>query len=268
MEYLLFVDDTNFNKNKKSNILNNEIVSMAGCLISTNEIENVVGDLNFHLDDLKELYGADEFHFTDIYNRKKAFKGIDLDDTLSMIAVFAEIVDQYDLDLFVQTINKDFLDKNAGFCRVLDIVLNNIGLEKAHDLEKYEAYGLIMLLLKANQYIKAKDPNNKIVAVFCDEGIKPSGSAIDFELSGENIPISFESSKNILPLQIADFVAWSLSRTKQALDKQSDGQMKGYEQEVLIELQPIVSHFVGAESEKVDLSQNFNYDDIYNKLLK
>ena len=62
----------------------------------------------------------------------------------------------------------------------------------------------------------------KLDYVICDEGIrKPNTSAkMPSNISSEKpIEIQFKSSKEFAPLQLADFVAWSLSRQKQILDK-------------------------------------------------
>lgn len=111
MQYLLFVDDTGFNKNKNSRKLNDEKISMVGCLVPAGEIEQLAGELNFHLSELKELYNADEYHFTDICNHKNQFEGIDGYDALSMIQLFAEIIKEYDIKIVTQTITGEILEK-------------------------------------------------------------------------------------------------------------------------------------------------------------
>ena len=76
-KFVLYMDDTGFNAHEKtSKVLQQEKGSFVGLLVSKEQeawLECVIADL---CDNLRRRFNADEFHFTDLYFRKKPFENI------------------------------------------------------------------------------------------------------------------------------------------------------------------------------------------------
>ena len=187
MQYLLFVDDTGFNKNKNSRKLNDEKISMVGCLVPASEIEQLAGELNFHLSELKELYDADEYHFTDICNHKNQFEGIDGFDALSMIQIFAEIIKEYDIKIVTQTITSEMLEKNGDLIAGVDAIARECGFSSISEAQKNESRALILNILNAKKYVESLSGDNEIAAVFCDEGLRKNNAETKIKLGGKDV---------------------------------------------------------------------------------
>lgn len=268
MKYYLFIDDTNFEKNKKSSVLNSEKISMVGFLLPENKFMPVAYDLRDSLEELKTEYNADEFHFTDIYNRKHDFQGINSDDVLSMIACFSDIVDYHDLKFVVQTINDKNYSKIQEFTDETFLnQMKELGFPINNQNNIYEEYALMMCIARAEKYIKNLDSKNTLIQVYCDEGLLEKGKKVILQNAEKlNLPLYFESSKDLPYLQIADFCAWALSRTKNTLDKASGTQMKEFEQKVMSLLEPLAKRYVNIQTISENVESGIDYDQMYKNL--
>lgn len=268
MKYYLFIDDTNFEKNKKSNVLNSEKISMVGFLLPEDKFMPVAYDLRDSLEELKTEYNADEFHFTDIYNRKHDFQGINSDDVLSMIACFSDIVDYHDLKFVVQTINDKNYSKIQEFTDETFLnQMKELGFPINNQNNIYEEYALMMCIARAEKYIKNLDSKNTLIQVYCDEGLLEKGKKVILQNAEKlNLPLYFESSKDLPYLQIADFGAWALSRTKNTLDKASGTQMKEFEQKVMSLLEPLAKRYVNIQTISENVESGIDYDQMYQNL--
>lgn len=268
MKYYLFIDDTNFEKNKKSSVLNSEKISMVGFLLPEDKFMPVAYDLRDSLEELKTEYNADEFHFTDIYNRKHDFQGINSDDVLSMIACFSDIVDYHDLKFVVQTINDKNYSKIQEFTDETFLnQMKELGFPINNQNNIYEEYALMMCIARAEKYIKNLDSKNTLIQVYCDEGLLEKGKKIILQNAEKlNLPLYFEPSKDLPYLQIADFGAWALSRTKNTLDKASGTQMKEFEQKVMSLLEPLAKRYVNIQTISENVESGIDYDQMYKNL--
>ena len=268
MKYYLFIDDTNFEKNKKSSVLNSEKISMVGFLLPEDKFMPVAYDLRDSLEELKTEYNADEFHFTDIYNRKHDFQGINSDDVLSMIACFSDIVDYHDLKFVVQTINDKNYSKIQEFTDETFLnQMKELGFPINNQNNIYEEYALMMCIARAEKYIKNLDSKNTLIQVYCDEGLLEKGKKVILQNAEKlNLPLYFESSKDLPYLQIADFGAWALSRTKNTLDKASGTQMKEFEQKVMSLLEPLAKRYVNIQTISENVESGIDYDQTYKNL--
>lgn len=265
MDYILYVDDTGFSKDKNSARLNDEMATMVGCLIPKDRECAIADEVFDQADDLKKYYGADEFHFTDIYNRTKQFKGINGDDVLSMIDVFADIVKSYDIKYISQTITGKMLKTYPKLFAGLDTIADEINLPHT-ERERKESFALILNIIHGERYVRSLDPSNRIVQVYVDEGIKKAGERAEIEIDRKHfLPIYFVSSARTKMLQLADFGAWSLSRTKQSLDKAKGGAMKDFERNVLYILSDIAHNYVNIDRISVDPNNVPNLDDFYDR---
>lgn len=268
MQYLLFVDDTGFNKNKNSRKLNDEKISMVGCLVPAGEIEQLAGELNFHLSELKELYNADEYHFTDICNHKNQFEGIDGYDALSMIQLFAEIIKEYDIKIVTQTITGEILEKNNDLISEVDKIAAKCGLSNTSEAQKNESRALILNILNAKKYVESLSGDNEIAAVFCDEGLRKNNAETKIKLGGKDVEIDFCSSKEFPYLQVADFAAWALTRSKLNLEKSQNKEMKDFDLMTMKILEDIVPNYINIEAVSTNAGYGINIDKTFDEIIK
>lgn len=269
MKYYLFIDDTSFRKGTSSLVLNNEKVSMVSCLIPENHYPKVQSELSQLLNRLENDYQVDEFHFTDLYNRNGKFKGKDVDpnDTLLYIYRFASMVRKYNIKIITQTITEELTNQNPLLISFIDKIADNLSLPK-DNLAQNEARGLILNIIRAKKYINEND-NGEILEVHCDEGLRKAGTQVELPgLFQNSLPIFFNSSAKDTPLQIADFVAWSLSRTKQTLAKSQNSKMKEFEEQVLSILSCIVNNYVNIDKVETNTENGINIDTTYTKIIK
>lgn len=268
MQYLLFVDDTGFNKNKNSKRLNDEKISMVGCLVAVDKIQDLANELNFQLSELKELYNADEYHFTDICNHKNQFEGIDGYDALSMIQLFAEIIKEYDIKIVTQTITGEMLEKNNDLISEVDKIAANCGLSNNNEMLKNESRALILNALNAKKYIESLVSDNEIAAVFCDEGLRKNNAETKIKLGGKDVEIDFCSSKEFPYLQIADFAAWALTRSKLNLEKSQEKEMKDFDLMTMKILEDIVPNYVNIDGVSTNAGYGINIDKTFDEIVK
>lgn len=268
MQYLLFVDDTGFNKNKNSKRLNDEKISMVGCLVAVDKIQDLANELNFQLSELKELYDADEYHFTDICNHKNQFEGIDGYDALSMIQLFAEIIKEYDIKIVTKTITGEILEKNNDLISEVDKIAAKCGLSNTSEAQKNESRALILNILNAKKYVESLSGGNEIAAVFCDEGLRKNNAETKIKLGGKDIEIDFCSSKEFPYLQVADFAAWALTRSKLNLEKSQNKEMKDFDLMTMKILEDIVPNYINIEAVSTNAGYGINVDKTFDEIIK
>lgn len=269
MKYYLFMDDTSFKKGASSQRLSDEKVSMVSYLIPEENYPKVQNELTALLNRLQNDYQVDEFHFTDLYNRNGKFKGkdVDPDDTISYIYNFASMVRKYKIKIITQTITEELADNNPLLISLVDKIASNLNLPK-DDIGQNEARGLILNIIQAKKYI-TENGGGEICEVHCDEGLRKAGTKVELPgLFPNALPILFNSSAKDTPLQLADFAAWSLSRTKQTLAKSQGTEMKEFEQKVLSVLSYIANSYVNIDKVETDTENGINIDSTYAKITK
>jgi hypothetical protein len=149
-----------------------------------------------------------EFHFTDIYNRKKPWRDLPEGENLKIIEAFALLYKSYRWKVFLQTVDDRTLTKNQAddFAKIKDN-------SKEFDLSKREDVSLVMLLVTVrNFFATTKEP----LLVVADEGRGKPGKKFAAKFF-RSYPAPFDGryqSSRIEPLlQVADFLAFSINRT-------------------------------------------------------
>lgn len=268
MDYFLFVDDTAFQKTGKSQTLQNEIVSMVGLLVAVPNILALDGEVEKVKQDLLEHYNKSEFHFTDMFNRTNGFENLDSIDSLSYMNAFSTLVSEFEIPIITQTITKPMLEKHKSLFKLYDNIIEKNNFSTKY-MKRFEEYGLFLNISLATKFLKEDDENDQIVAVVCDEGIMKNGSKVELSgLLGYDLPIYFCSSENENILQVADYCAWGLSRTKQTLCKSQQTKMKPFEQHVLEIFQNIVPNFVNIESVVTNAENGIVIDSVMQEIEK
>lgn len=258
-KFTLYLDDTGFNAfEKKSDVLQKELATYAGVLIPNDLIPILEGHMNTLCGLLKQRFGTEEFHFTEIYNRKKEFANIEINETLDILSTFAEIFYIYDLKIFVSTINSEEKRINEqSFLNAVKFLSNVLDLP---DNEKTTA--LMTTFIKARVHVNLNHPDSKVDTFICDEGLRNVG----FEEGPKNkdFVIKFDSSKDNKLLQLADYAAWFVTRAKNIFDKMSSKKkISDVDKQVLLIYESLTDNYVNFTQASIDLEDisNFSYDE-------
>lgn len=255
-DYILYIDDTGFNvREKTSTTLRNENGTYVAVLIPTNNITYLEEFMKNACNVLYARFNTCEFHFTDIYNRRNEFKNIDIEETLDIIDMFAEVYEKCDLKIFVHTVNNDpKSDTMIQLETAIDQLLKTMNIDAT---DKSQA--LIMSYLKAKKY--ADNIQGTITKIICDEGLRKNGAVAKCN----DFSIHFYSSKDCQLLQLADFAAWFVTRVKHILDKAVTKHIiSDIDKAVLEEYSYLTDNFIGLTKEKINLNDftDFSYDNV------
>ena len=185
--------------------------SWVSVIVPRSVIAEVWNQLPQALHELQQLTRAGEFHFADIYAGRRAFKGLSLDQRLGVFRFMAYIFSVYRFPTFVQTLDP----KSLANVRSRAAFPERLG---PFNLNKHEDLSLLFLIFRVKHYIEQTYPEGERRArLFVDEGFQRDGAAVvipNFERIFADGLICFGRSDSILPLQLADFAAFSLNRTQ------------------------------------------------------
>jgi hypothetical protein len=163
------------------------------------------------IDELRNLTGATEFHFADIYAGRHEFKGVSLQKRLGIFGFMAHIFSSYNFPILVQTLDPKSMTRLRSQASLPD----RIG---PFNLHKAEDTALLLLILRVKWYLEGEYRQGQQRArLFVDEGFQRNGAAIALPTLKEVFCdglICFAQSKSILPIQLADFAAFCLNRTQ------------------------------------------------------
>jgi len=268
MDYILFMDDTGFGKDKNSQVLNDEKATMVGLLVKKNDLQNVIFDIAKQTKVLEEKYGISEFHFTDMYTRRNGFEAISSEDSLNFIKAFKDIIKKYDIKIVTQTVTGQMIKENPVLFAGLDNILSHLEFKTKGDY-KNQGYAYLLNLINAKKYLESQKGYSTLPIVVCDEGLKKDGAEVKLKgMFFYDISLHFESSSEDPYLQLADFTAWALSRTKQSVDKAKDKKMKDFENFILSEIENIVPNYVNLQSGQINTDRVEAYDQIFGQISK
>ncbi len=163
---------------------------------------------------LEETLGAPlpELHFSDIYNRRGAWKSCAAGVNLRVVSFFAEIYRLHRWRVHIQTVDdRTFADHNYNPSHVVDGI----------DLSERDGRALFLLVLKVRKSVP-QPPEPLVVRV--DAGRAKAGSLFapkSFRQWGNLYDGRYENSRIDPLLQVADFLAFSINRNTHLATKSS-----------------------------------------------
>jgi hypothetical protein len=215
--FVVLVDDTGSpgDKNTPAN-LHPLRKSWVAVVLTPEQSAEVSQQLPEALKGLAEFTGAPEFHFTDIYSGKRAFKNVSPDARLNLFAFMAYIFTTYRFPIIVQTLDPD----NAMFQAFRAALPEKVGPFR---MSRPGDVALLMLLSLAKWFLKEQGITSETAArVLIDEGFMKHGRAFSLPSFAEAFDgglLYFSDSRRIPHIQLADFAAFSLNRTQWLLGK-------------------------------------------------
>lgn len=259
--FVLYVDDTGINpKEKTSIVLQNEKATHAGVIIREDLVEPLTDIMTELGNFLYARYDTDEFHFTDIYNRNKKFKDIQIEETLDILRTFTELFKTYSLRIVANTINSMYTEKTDQYKDKINEALKSIKLPTNE-----KSQSLLFTYTKAKEHVEQLTRRAYISTIVCDEGLKKKGTIL--KIPNTDTQIIFKDSADDKLLQLADFAAWFMSRTKNIFDKIQKTKKLNELDEIILNIYSDLSpQYVGQQT-KLIISDDMNYDEIFQSII-
>jgi len=128
------------------------------------------------IDELKSIFNANEFHFTDIYSGTREFKGVDLEKRLNIFWAFSEIHRMTQFPMLIQTFSSDDILRNRIIVEGEKVKVDNFDLKKASD------FALYFLLFRMKMFFQANNTYPKPIEIIIDEGRQKKNTTQDCAL--------------------------------------------------------------------------------------
>lgn len=196
-----------------------------------------------------EIEGFKEFHFTDIINRRKEFSKQDYNVVYQIFKQFTDILKNYILPYFNQTITPRTLEENG--------LKNNLN-------KSIDEIALDFLFYRFKIFINENNISNDN-DILIDEGLFKKGSKIEIPILKNVVKenfMQFASSEDEILLQVADFFAFSLNRNQILMIKEKRTK---FDLEILSLLNSVFYENPSSGSRADIVNSNFSNDD-YDKL--
>jgi len=213
----IFIDDAGTPGVKPpSKFLPESRKSWCGVVIPSKISNDVATAMTIFIEGVKSDYGAEELHYTDIYSGRGIWKNVKLEKRIEVFDLMSLVLKNFPLPIFYQTWSTEFQNDH-------EISFKNSKNAKMEfwNLHRVDHFGLILLVYQIRQGIKELrklTPDfQEVFQVNVDEGISSAGTATNIPCIKEDIfegKVQFESSKNNLGIQIADFCAFIVSRSQ------------------------------------------------------
>src|SRR5262249_27088533 len=144
--------------------------SWVAVIVPPNQMPEVLEQFPRALAELSRHVRLSEFHFADIYARRKEVRGVSIDVRLGIFEFMAHVFREYRFEVFVQTLDPHYLgDLRRRWTRA-----ERVG---PFDLRRPTDTALFLLLVKLGAHLQAKEPRHP-AHVFVDEGFLKNGKAV------------------------------------------------------------------------------------------
>lgn len=210
----------------KSRFLPESRKSWAAVIIPSCAVKDVNRGLEILLDGIKTDFGANELHFTDIYGGRGQWKEVPPPERIEIFDYMTSLMDGLSLPIIFQTVSKSTLKDHPQF----QLLKRKKG--SWWNIKNISHFGLLVLCSKISRYFKQlqqESPSDFPIPLptYVDEGIAKAGASIVLPSWGDaiqNQKLSFVKSIGNPGIQIADFAAFTISRTQWIAAKQEPGQ--------------------------------------------
>lgn len=163
------------------------------------------------IDEIKSLFNATEFHFTDIYSGKREFENVELSSRLGIFQAFAEIFRQMQYPMLIQTFTSDDMLRSRIVVSDKKLKADNFKLSDPSD------FALFFLLFRIKKYLQENKQIPLPVEIIIDEGRQKKNTTQKCELLKgylHNDTLVYKSSSEDYLLQLIDFVAFSINKVR------------------------------------------------------
>ena len=221
------IDDSgNPGSNSNSDFLPESRKSWTAVIIPSDVARDVAAAMEIFLDGVKQEFGADELHFTDIFSGRGPWRQVSVSRRIEIFDLMKGVFRHFALPVIHQTVSESTLNDHQD---ILFQLRKKPGVW--WDTQKISHLGLLFLCSKASEYLlelHAQNPEKFRLPLpaYVDAGLAKEGSSIDLPNWGsvfKEQKIEFKNSKDIIGIQIADFAAFAITRSQWLMAQQRSG---------------------------------------------
>ncbi|TBE74021.1 hypothetical protein ELG97_36840 (plasmid) [Rhizobium leguminosarum] len=220
--------------------------------------------MDIFLDGVRDEFGAEELHFTEIFSGKGVWERVSVDKRAEVIQLMASVMEATGLPVVHQSV-AEFTTLDHPNWRLPTGVGD-------WDLEDLSQFGLLMLCSRASHHIRAmkqKGPSDFDLPfpLYVDAGILPHEGARklpNWDDVIEGPTAQFRDSASLAGLQLADFAAFVINRSQWIAVTRTPGPLNKAERAILtagaglnivnLPFRPVVAADFGRESHEEWLS--------------
>jgi hypothetical protein len=216
----VFIDDTG-SPGLQTATLDPKRKTWVSVYVSPSQMPEVMEQLPRAVDELSELTGATEFHFAEIWGRKREFESVPKNARIGAFRFMAWLFNRYRFPIHVQTLTPDSPAADFAKTELPSTALGPL------DLTNHDHFALCCLLHMTGNYLKNNHPSSQS-RVFSDSispGFRSHGRALripGLSSSFKDDLVCFADSKVVPAIQLADFAAFCVNKQQLLLDKNSD----------------------------------------------
>jgi hypothetical protein len=193
--------------------------SWAAVIIPESIANDIEQAMSIFLGGIMQDYGLSELHFTDIYSGRGIWKKVSVAERMKIFDLMTMLVAKFNLPVFYQTFSDEFRkDYSKRWDQISDL---NI---EFWDFKRTAHISLFLILIQLRDAIptlrKQSGDFGNTLDIIVDAGLAKSSALIQLPFSGNgNISdsIKFEQSNLKAGLQIADFVAFVISKSQRIM---------------------------------------------------
>ena len=224
----IYVDDSgNPGQDSGSEFLSPSRKSWTAVIVPAAVDADVSTAMDIFLGGVQSDFGARELHFTDIFSGKGVWKGVPLGRRIEIFDLMSTLMGNFGLPVIHVTTSNETLQDHPEI--VAGLKPTDVGSWNLADIAHF---GFLRLCSTAAQYLRefcqdAPQDFRFPMPLYVDEGLKKSGAETPLPNWGDVISgpkALFCSSSDIPGIQLADFAAFSLTRSQWIAAKHEAGQ--------------------------------------------
>jgi hypothetical protein len=242
----IYIDDSgNPGASAPSPFLTSSRKSWAAVIIPESISSDIEHVMSVFLDGIKQDFGAQELHFTEIYSGKGVWKGVSVKKRIEIFDLMVSVVSGFHIPILYQTFSDEFRkDHKELWDKVASLDTGFWNFSRVDHISYF------MLLLQIKDAIRSLRKNSadfkQKFRIFTDEGLAKDGSAQSVPCQREDIfegDISFLNSQRSVGLQIVDFAAFVISKSQRIMMEKSAGVRFSDAERHILNIVPYLNHW-------------------------
>ncbi len=223
----IYIDDAgNPGAVSGSDYLSSSRKSWTAVIVPSSVASDIAMAMEIFVTGVRSEFGASELHFTDIYSGRGIWKDVEINKRIEIFDIMKGIFESFSLPIVHQTTSEETLSDHEN---TLSQLVRTPG--SWWDLKDVSHFGFLLLCFNVSRHVLElyqNGPEDFILPMplIVDEGLAKAGTSIDLPNWGTVIDgprAQFVSSKETAGIQMADFAAFSISRTQWTMAQQKLG---------------------------------------------
>jgi hypothetical protein len=244
-----YIDDTGPAGNSPSpGTLPSDRKTYVSLILSPSDGAMLMREMPGLLKEVERHTGARELHFSNIYNGKREFKGVDLQLRLAIIDAMVHIVAEHQFPVLVQSIDSTHAAEVVAKFGAINVPRD------LFDFKRFDDLALYLTLCRSKWFLQSRVSETTRAIVFVDEGWKNNGIAMRIPAWAhvfDRGDVYFANSATIWGIQLADLAGFVLTRWQLLLGKK---ELSDLDLSFVKIVEPLVKCFVNITATEMTLS--------------